>query len=988
MTKKSYSVATPSFLPSEKQYTLRTRLSSIKKKAYSIKLNKLDPFRDNISQYPVKLPANSRYSGVVDPDVSVFAENIKSVSAVLSDSVLGSIMEKEKGATIEDLYDYERVTSESVSNLIDLVVFDRINEKTITLEETQNTIRRASEAILELIDSVESLRVDTRSIDILTQFLGVTNTHVPVTLIEPSKFISEMQYEATFDPNYEIASRLLSVIHGKSFSNYYQAVRRKKEIEVRYMSYEVIEVILNVLSAVILEYDLFDMDARPTYIPELFTATKKSNYESTVQLAETANFFFTEIQTIDDNIQFFERKIDNYGVSPVSETELVNRAQVIPVLSQQTYDEFNYVEKVVDLQEHEFEMFDLVQEIIELKFYENTEAIKQSPSYESKIDAEFVSGIFVSRGADVSYLESDVFTRLYTDKEVTITNDSLSIDRVNEKKADILNVTEFIRLQENNASIEESLISEILNADVEAVMNEFTGSAATARSTYLHEYEGFSYTQREVDALTKFIEEGHVNLSEYVMTISDIEVSSLVDKGHYETLIFESNSFARIYDDFDLVLDTLDIVTRQDSKTTYAVLADYPSSVRNNGARVIDLVDYEDFVKFSSYQTILEEYSIADLRNTRQANLEDDFGDEVTRRDVFQTSLLTNDEFMYFRPEFDLAVSGTVYSDLLRKEHLLKVSDVVSGNMQNEVDIQVETYLDVNRQNDPRMSIITNSELFERVLFENYSTYEEFTGSSSTGKPTYVQEYDQFGIVAYDHEVTLEEYQEIKRNQENEYFVSIQENGEFTLTSNEFNANVIDSEHGAVIKDLYADLDETLRTTLVKEHDIRLEQIDLMSRINEVKSEVIDSSLFDRANNELISTIPDYDTALRDMNNESVIDVYTDWERVHSEYVTSLVDNLQGYRKNEVDIVTMEFENSKMATDTYLSELVVPWEFTRDRVINSSFVLETINSQRDVVYNTIIEEFNDAFGPDPKEYTWLWHSRPNWWSSWNWRVTK
>lgn len=992
MTKKSYSVATPSFLPSEKIYSLRTRLSSAKRKVYGIRLNAINPFRDNISQYPLKLPATSRYSGVVDPDVSVFAENIKSVSSVLSDSVFGSHIAKEKGATIVEYEEFVNSANEAVSDLIDLVITDRLNEKTIILQETQDTIRRSSEVALKLLKSTQSLRSDTYSIDLISEYLGITNKVVPVSLVEPNLAISEMQYEALLDPSYEKASKLLGVIHGKSLYDYYLAQRRKKEVEVRYTSYEVVDVILKVLSSAILEFDTFEMDARPTYIPELFTSTRKTNYETAIEESETAKFLFSEIQTIDNSAEFFDRKIDNYSVFALSESAEFSRVQAEHVSLENMYTDFNYVQTVVDAQEIDYDVFKLVQNVLECKFYNSSEAVNLSSPYESKLDSTFTEGIFVSKDINVSYVESDSFTRLYSDKEVTITNEFLGIDRANEKQANLIE-TEFFNFKDDGTItyIDESIISILARPEFESVMNEFTGSAATARPTYLHEYEGFSYVPSEFDASISLLDSASQEISEYEMTVLTIDNMSLVDRGYFALSINESHNFSVVKQSYYASVHEISSLTRRIESELSSTLFDYNHSLRVIEGNVADIITNESANKNSAYISTVEELQDVSVEFTRNANILDDFGDEVTRRDIFKTSVSDYVLSTYIRPEFNTYQHESNLGNKLRQDfdsEILfhdpfnstektieaKISDQFLGRVYNEFSIEVDSYLDVSRIVSDRSSILIENESLDRVLAENYSKLEDFTGSDSTGKPTYVQEYEEFGIVTSEYDLTIEDYLDAYRQLDSEYTASLQELFNYTLVNGEYVANI----------------DETLRTTLVNEHVMRISEIDLSSRVvEEIGSTVYEMSQFSRLEKELWAETSNQELVYRSSEYTSHIIEEEEVERlqpVQSAY--TLTDVSTATRENEADIFVLETESAGIQIDTYISELLQTQEFTRDRTINSSFVMEIVNSQRDVVYNTVIEEFTDAFGPEPKEYTWLWHSRPQWWSSWNWRVTK
>ena len=88
---------------------------------------------------------------------------------------------------------------------------------------------------------------------------------------------------------------------------------------------------------------------------------------------------------------------------------------------------------------------------------------------------------------------------------------------------------------------------------------------------------------------------------------------------------------------------------------------------------------------------------------------------------------------------------------------------------------------------------------------------------------------------------------------------------------------------------------------------------------------------------------------LRDIQIDSNIDWF------NRTIVSAIIEDIDWYTRTEVDVKLVE-------TDVFAKE--------------------------DIIYDASMEEFDDFIGPDYKDYTWLWHSRPYWWLKWNWTKTK
>lgn len=86
---------------------------------------------------------------------------------------------------------------------------------------------------------------------------------------------------------------------------------------------------------------------------------------------------------------------------------------------------------------------------------------------------------------------------------------------------------------------------------------------------------------------------------------------------------------------------------------------------------------------------------------------------------------------------------------------------------------------------------------------------------------------------------------------------------------------------------------------------------------------------------------------------------------------------------NDAFISYYDDATREMTRQLELAELA-----TFGRTVSEATIHETSVAVRVMTYLTSLDEYEPVNGPDNPEYTWLWHSRPSWWSGWNWHKTK
>ena len=236
----------------------------------------------------------------------------------------------------------------------------------------------------------------------------------------------------------------------------------------------------------------------------------------------------------------------------------------------------------------------------------------------------------------------------------------------------------------------------------------------------------------------------------------------------------------------------------------------------------------------------------------------------------------------------------------------------------------------------------------------------------------------------------------------------------------------------ARVDEWVAEISESQLSELDKDLDAVLQLMQLSQRDDNYSATILDALKFDRRSvwdSSILSTqksnrVDVFDTSVSELFNASIDrEWYTGIEsstlsKRSDEWLTDLDEYVQTKRSDEWRVYFDEFEDTHRVNewDTELNRFtdfhrVDEWLTLVDIFENvnrvDSFTTELITTQlterasykpvyfdefikvkRQDEWDATIEQFTDVFGPDDREYTWLWHSTPYAWSKWNWYKTK
>jgi hypothetical protein len=271
MKQKSYSIATPSFVSSDKSYQLKAFVSNLKSKVYSIKLSVISPFLENNKDYPIRAAAFSRYPGTVDENVYTEADRINTVDTVLSRYLEGNRRSEERGAILYEAFTPSRLDT------IQAIILDVVNP--VLLNEIDTQIISLMDFSKQEIDyfiailTVEDLSPGPYDAQILEEYKAQISERA-FTVSIPYE-VNGVVTEHTFDANVlqdEQAVKLLTLIHGSLFIDQLKAEVVRKEIEGRFLRQETAQIITRIINGRYEEFIEFDAQGKLTYMPELFVA--------------------------------------------------------------------------------------------------------------------------------------------------------------------------------------------------------------------------------------------------------------------------------------------------------------------------------------------------------------------------------------------------------------------------------------------------------------------------------------------------------------------------------------------------------------------------------------------------------------------------------------------------------------------------------------------------------------------------------------------
>lgn len=358
MNEKNYSIAAPSLFINEKNHIVSVSPSLSYEKTYCISISIANPFGENVHDFPVSMPPNSRFKAVKEDNAGVFATRVNKIKGVFSDVINQASRDIEVEASITTLnaFDIDRNVNIDISELENLT-----QSRCFAIDITDYESAQQRSRIFDMGHVKEELAdkpFDTHETTIVNESImsRTTDEYEMNEVIEEllHKKIREFATEVEELPEWVKVAR---VLYGEKFYESILADRKEKELQSNIFENVTGEIVIKELTAVTThpletadrcihevtasyeEYDLFNDLGIPVYLPD---------YDLFARIQRELKADYTKFDTADRNII----QVDGGSIS----FELVEREQTETIAAVPTDETF--IRKNLSLELETFDMED------------------------------------------------------------------------------------------------------------------------------------------------------------------------------------------------------------------------------------------------------------------------------------------------------------------------------------------------------------------------------------------------------------------------------------------------------------------------------------------------------------------------------------------------------------------------------------------------------------------------------------------------------
>ncbi|MDA2579232.1 hypothetical protein PDR31_06670 [Bacillus cereus] len=359
MNEKNYSIAAPSLFINEKNHIVSVSPSLSYEKTYCVSISIANPFGENVHEFPVSMPPNSRFKAVKEDNAGVFATSVNKIKGVFSDVINQASRDIEVEASITTLnaFDIDRNVNIDISEMENLT-----QSRCFAIDITADESAQQRSRIFDMAYVKEELAdkpFDTREIKIVNESImsRTTDEYEMNESIEEEllhKKIREFATEVEELPDWVKVAR---VLYGEKFYESILADRKEKELQSNIFENGTGEIVFKELTAVTThplemadrcihevaasyeEYDLFNDLGIPVYLPD---------YDLFARIQRELKADYTKFDTADRNII----QVDGGSIS----FELVEREQIETIAAVPTDETF--IRKNLSLELETFDMED------------------------------------------------------------------------------------------------------------------------------------------------------------------------------------------------------------------------------------------------------------------------------------------------------------------------------------------------------------------------------------------------------------------------------------------------------------------------------------------------------------------------------------------------------------------------------------------------------------------------------------------------------
>ncbi|MGN4742524.1 hypothetical protein [Bacillus cereus] len=360
MNEKNYSIAAPSLFINEKNHIVSVSPSLSYEKTYCVSISIANPFGENVHEFPVSMPPNSRFKAVKEDNTGVFATKVNRIKGILSDVINRAsrdIIEIDASITTLNAFHIDRNVNIAISEMENLT-----QSRCFAIDITDDESAQQRSRIFDMGHVKEELAdkpFDTHEITIVNESImsRTTDEYEMNEVIGEEllhKKIREFATEVEELPEWVKVAR---VLYGEKFYESILADRKEKELQSNIFENGTGEIVIKELTAVTThplemadrcihevaasyeEYDLFNDLGIPVYLPD---------YDLFARIQRELKADYTKFDTADRNII----QVDGGSIS----FELVEREQIETIAAVPTDETF--IRKNLSLELETFDMED------------------------------------------------------------------------------------------------------------------------------------------------------------------------------------------------------------------------------------------------------------------------------------------------------------------------------------------------------------------------------------------------------------------------------------------------------------------------------------------------------------------------------------------------------------------------------------------------------------------------------------------------------
>ncbi|MDA2635439.1 hypothetical protein PDQ79_12780 [Bacillus cereus] len=338
MNEKNYSIAAPSLFINEKNHIVSVSPSLSYEKTYCVSISIANPFGENVHEFPVSMPPNSRFKAVKEDNASVFATRVNKIKGVFSDVINQASRDIEVEASITTLnaFDIDRNVNIDISEMENLT-----QSRCFAIDITDDESAQQRSRIFDMDHVKEELAdkpFDTHEITIVNESImsRTTDEYEMNEVIEEEllhKKIREFATEVEELPEWVKVAR---VLYGEKFYESILADRKEKELQSNIFENGTGEIVIKELTAITThplemadrcihevgasyeEYDLFNDLGIPVYLPD---------YDLFARIQRELKADYTKFDTADRNII----QVDGGSISfELAEREHIETIAAVP----------------------------------------------------------------------------------------------------------------------------------------------------------------------------------------------------------------------------------------------------------------------------------------------------------------------------------------------------------------------------------------------------------------------------------------------------------------------------------------------------------------------------------------------------------------------------------------------------------------------------------------------------------------------------------